>query len=1250
MEAMPSPPPPPQHHQALAPSHHNPDLLPLPEQQLYDRLFQEAGALDLKGFVHGRPAVELMSRSGLPKHALRQIWALCDPEGRGVLYRPHFHLAMRLMALTQNGYITPGDATLVGRIRAKDPLSVTLPQLPPLHMAPAPSAASPSAIALESMAVGMQSPPRPSMPTPTLSSTPAAAIATLPREVVAPMTHLPQPSFEAGFQTKSTLALPVPVMTVVPSMPTSTRDPAVIASGGSDIVSRTAALDAVVEDHEWDDFQEADPGGTPPPDLDPASNPAVANSVRVASASGLALQPYFVPSTPLPSSSSLSPASPSLPIPSMGLERAWVTASIPAHVNLSKTSMVPSLLDRDVDLSVRTSSSLVQLSSAQAPVMSSFTSKLPSSPHDPFGGAQLVSSMNSNQATRVPTSRFMTESPPFSPPLLPFSEASDNHNNGMPSMGNNHCVPPLGAALISTRASQRSFYEMSPYAENPCTDPDASPRGRSSSPPAPSSSHSPPASTTAFSGFGSTLCPSQRIGVEVLQASLSLSSSARSPSSPPLSFPTASARPPLDKALSMASPFQVHEHVVAGAASLSSFPTSSFNVAHKATDAPSITSSLSLPLFTGGLTSMFVTTTSRNTITTTATTTSSSSSNNRVMEAHVSHGEEEEWDEFQGGCNGWGKIESSAKLVHVLPQKQTEGDDGADPFSGLNGYVKEQAVSPLSVDGDKRPPPSPIQLEESPPASSCSKIMRPSSPPSPISFSIAKNEEKKDTECIVSGLMSQIAAVPAPTVPGIAVASNPSWAQPNPWQDPNPWAGIPIHTPTMRTVGGGSPLTDGLEAVTTALPHFLPSSYHASPDASSSTSILLSPMARFAVKGEQIDEREVDKSSQSQVIDNSISSSSTAITTTRGTTSSSTQLSLENLLQKLWDMEMLNDAAALTGHMEAVATLSQARARYERAKADDELEEAIRLRVKVKELEDNICDEAKLQTWRDAIAIGDDEKREEGERGVVMLTLAQLQARVAAVDVGRGDAFEAAFRRGYPSLANQAASGAEGRREAVRRARRARRCCALLEGMDAGGALIAYPDHWLSILAVAKSQVIQAVESCKHVLLATETAKAGVRKEVVTSMTILSLVEAALNMVRVARLVLASAADALLGLVLAEKEGLEASVEELQVVLGHMGLRKHFASHLPPTSEAMGLLLADCAEAGSMKIDSRQVCALSLVPLTCSQHLGMSVTYFSGHAYFCACINLWLNAVSREAPQPQVQGKGGGGEGGDAFF
>eukprot|EP00624_Nannochloropsis_granulata_P004903 evm.model.NODE_34762_length_10267_cov_22.943703.1 len=123
--------------------------------------------------------------------------------------------------------------------------------------------------------------------------------------------------------------------------------------------------------------------------------------------------------------------------------------------------------------------------------------------------------------------------------------------------------------------------------------------------------------------------------------------------------------------------------------------------------------------------------------------------------------------------------------------------------------------------------------------------------------------------------------------------------------------------------------------------------------------------------------------------------------------------------------------------------------------------------------------------------------------------------------------------------------------------------------MDVGGALIAYPDHWLSVLAVAQSQVRQAVEACKHVLLATETTKAGVRKEVVTSMKILSLVEAALNMVKVARLVLASAADALLGLVLAEKEGLEACVEELQAVLGRMGLREHFASHLPPTSEVM---------------------------------------------------------------------------------
>jgi hypothetical protein len=330
---------------------------------------------------------------------------------------------------------------------------------------------------------------------------------------------------------------------------------------------------------------------------------------------------------------------------------------------------------------------------------------------------------------------------------------------------------------------------------------------------------------------------------------------------------------------------------------------------------------------------------------------------------------------------------------------------------------------------------------------------------------------------------------------------------------------------------------------------------------------------------------------------------------------------------------MLNEAAALTDHLEAVATLPQEKARYQQAKAEDQLEEAMNLRGKVKEMEEKVCDEATIQAWREAVAIADDAKEKEGE----LVTLAQLQVRVAAVDAGRGEAFAAAFLGEHPSLAKQAASGLEGRREAVRRVRHARRCCALLEGMDVGGGLLAYPEHWLTVVAAAQSHVGQAVEACKHVLLASEEKGAGIRKEVVTSMKVLSLVEAALEMVRVARLVLASAADALLGLVLAEKKGLEACVGELQEVLEQMGLREHFASRFPPTSEVMSLVVADCVEAAALKIDSREVCALSLVPLTCARRLGMDVTYFSGHAYFCACVNLWLNAVSREAPQPQLQ-------------
>jgi len=67
------------HHQHII-TGPNPELLPGPERAYYDHLFQEAlaGQQQAHGgggghFLHGPAAVAFLSRSGLPKPALRQV-------------------------------------------------------------------------------------------------------------------------------------------------------------------------------------------------------------------------------------------------------------------------------------------------------------------------------------------------------------------------------------------------------------------------------------------------------------------------------------------------------------------------------------------------------------------------------------------------------------------------------------------------------------------------------------------------------------------------------------------------------------------------------------------------------------------------------------------------------------------------------------------------------------------------------------------------------------------------------------------------------------------------------------------------------------------------------------------------------------------------------------------------------------------------------------------------------------------------
>lgn len=662
-----------------------------------------------------------------------------------------------------------------------------------------------------------------------------------------------------------------------------------------------------------------------------------------------------------------------------------------------------------------------------------------------------------------------------------------------------------------------------------------------------------------------------------------------------------SSPPPLHKAYSLANPFQVHEDVSAGAASFSSFTTTAVTAAPAASPAVAIS------------------------------TTTTSAVAGVALAPPKEEEEEDDWDEFQGG----GDTNPAPAFAAVLSQpshKEAEATAEVDPFAGLkeddddgsDAVEEARAVPPLvfapaavkEEDALAELPTSPIQQEEILPSSttsavsssSCPRVLLEDQDQPPLA---GKDKEETEDEWGDFAEPPPTAAGP-PAVPPPSLAPVPpthaSWAQANPWQDPNPWA-APIPTPTTHP---GSTLAN--EPSVTVSPRFSPSPppmpLGTAAATSSAVSVLLSPLAKLSVVGSD------EEGAQASSVE--------------------VEASLESLVATLWEREMWEEAVALTDHLEAGATLGEERARYDRAKGEDRLEEAIHLRIKIKELEDHVCGEATLQAWRAAVRVPAAQETQQNASAAV--TLSTLQARVGAVDAGRGEAFAAAFLENQPSLALQASSGgAQCRRDAVRRARRARRCCALLEGMIAeGGAYLAYPEIWLRVMAAAQAHVREAVDACRNMLQATaETA--AVRKEVVTSLRVLSVVEAALEMVRVARLVLVSAADALLGLVLEEKDGLEASVRELQAVLVDMGLHAHFQPLFPPSFEEMRDLVADCAEAGALAVDPRAVCNLCLVPLVCARRVGVTVTYYSGHAYFCPCINLWINTVSRDAPQPQLQ-------------
>lgn len=72
------------------------------ERGSYNLLLSQADP-DGHNRVEGAQAVEFLKRSGLSTDVLKNIWVICTPEGEGYLDRERFYVALRLIALAQEG-------------------------------------------------------------------------------------------------------------------------------------------------------------------------------------------------------------------------------------------------------------------------------------------------------------------------------------------------------------------------------------------------------------------------------------------------------------------------------------------------------------------------------------------------------------------------------------------------------------------------------------------------------------------------------------------------------------------------------------------------------------------------------------------------------------------------------------------------------------------------------------------------------------------------------------------------------------------------------------------------------------------------------------------------------------------------------------------------------------------------------------------------------------------------------------------
>jgi len=243
-------------------------------------------------------------------------------------------------------------------------------------------------------------------------------------------------------------------------------------------------------------------------------------------------------------------------------------------------------------------------------------------------------------------------------------------------------------------------------------------------------------------------------------------------------------------------------------------------------------------------------------------------------------------------------------------------------------------------------------------------------------------------------------------------------------------------------------------------------------------------------------------------------------------------------------------------------------------------------------------------------------------------TLKDLRDMIEEVDEDRSKAFEERFILHKPSLAQQAESDLAG---AVRRERQALRCFLLLDGFASG--YLVYPDHWLRVLEVVQEKLREAVTLLQRVNLLLADKPTTVREEVIGSEKVRDFVSAMWEFVRVGRLVLASACDALAELVSAEQDHFEQLVEEytscLQVFTG--------MDMVCPVPSMEEIRWATTDEPPGDVLDSKSICNVCLIPVSAAKLVGAQVLFFSGAPYFAPCLNLYLTNIGGDAPQPESE-------------